>query len=84
MASVTKKEIPHMSAFMSDLWELEKKYWIPKNTKSYWDALTEDCSQLVKKYKKYKGKDQEFITSVLTAFYNRCEKEERRKHGSNL
>lgn len=65
MASVTKQDIPQIAAFMQDLWALVKKYWIPEDTPEYWNALTDDCSDLAREYQ-----NERFVVDMLAAFVN--------------
>ena len=46
MASVTKEEIPDVARFMTDFWNLLKKYYKPEDTDEYWDNLLDDSEIL--------------------------------------
>lgn len=63
MASVRKQDIPQIGAFMTDLWELIKRYWIPEDTEEYWNSLTGECSRLTRKYQ-----NEQFIVDMLAVF----------------
>jgi len=50
MAAVTKNDIPHISNFMSDFWNLTKQFWIPETNDEYWQKLSDAVEEIAKKY----------------------------------
>lgn len=68
MASVTKNEIPEIAQFMSEYWELVKKYYIPEDTDAYWNALNKEQQELVTKHK-----NDKLVVSTLCALTNYLE-----------
>lgn len=68
MASVTKEDIPEIARFMSDFWQLVKKYWKPDGTDQYWDALNEEQQQIAQKYDNHL-----FVIQMLCALTNYLE-----------
>ena len=50
MASVNKSDIPEIPEFMTAFWTFCKKYWIPEEENSYWEAVMAEASELGRKY----------------------------------
>ena len=49
MASVNKSDIPGIPEFMTAFWTFCKKYWIPEEENSYWEAVMAEASELGRK-----------------------------------
>ena len=75
MASVTKQDIPQVAKFMGDLWELIKKYYIPENSDSYWNAFLEDSKRIWESCGK-----EEIATCLLNGVTSYLEKKGEKKN----
>lgn len=80
MASVTKNDIPQIAKFMTTLWELTKKYYIPDNTDAYWDSFLAECEKAYKE-----SKEDPYVLYVLMGLTTYLElkldgKENRKRH----
>ena len=76
MASVTKQEIPEIAAFMPELWELIKTFYIPEEGDLYWNAFNKKTSELYKKHH-----ENNLVMHLICGFTNylECELERRRQ-----
>lgn len=50
MASVNKQDIPLEAKFMTDFWDMVKKFWIPEATDEYWEVFYNYAIRLYEKY----------------------------------
>lgn len=79
MASVKKSDIPDIARFMTDFWELVKKYWIPENADSkYWERQVAEMAEMAEKY----GNDK-FVKKMLLAYADYLEEKQMRGDGGN-
>lgn len=76
MASVRKEDIPYIAQFMTEYWEIVKRYWIVEDTDEWWEEVIGVCDQCYKKY------NDPFVRKMVVAFIDYLEEkrnEERRK-----
>jgi hypothetical protein len=50
MAGVNKQDIPLEARFMTEFWDMVKKFWIPEDADEYWKGLSDYANRLYEKY----------------------------------
>lgn len=77
MASVKKKDIPVLGAFMTEFWEVIKKLYIPEDTDEYCMAVVESLTELSEKY------PDPLARKLLTAYMEYLDEQWKSQHNKN-
>ena len=70
MAAVKNADIPEIFGFMGEFWGYVKKYYIPEETDSYWEAVMAEASELGRKY------PDRFCTMQMLSFLDYLEEKQ--------
>lgn len=77
MASVKKKDIPVLGAFMTEFWEIIKTFYLPEDTDEYCMLVVQTLTEMSEKY------PDPLARKLLTAYMEYLDEQWKSQHNKN-